>query len=143
MKLQITIDCADPAALSSFWAQALPGYQLQDPPEGFATWPLALAAWGVPESEWNSASAIVDVGGQGPRLFFQQVPEAKASKNRLHLDVGVSDGPETPVDLKRSQVQPVVERLVSLGATWLRDVEEMGSFWSVLHDPEGNEFCVT
>ena len=143
MRLQVTIDCADPAALAGFWAEALDGYELQAPPEGFATWPEALSAWGVPESKWNSASAIVDGTGKGPRVFFQQVPEPKAAKNRLHLDVGASDGPETPVERKRDQVLAVVERLVAAGATRVRDVEEMGSFWVVLHDPEGNEFCVT
>ncbi len=141
-RLQVTIDCADPAALAAFWAAAL-GYQIQDPPAGYTTWPEALAAWGVPESEWNSASAVVDPTGQGPRVFFQRVPEAKQGKNRLHLDVGVSEGPETPQDLKRSQVLPVVERLVGLGATEIRQVTEMGSFWVVMTDPEDNEFCVT
>jgi hypothetical protein len=47
MKIQMTIDCADPGALAPFWAQAL-GYQVQDPPEGFDSWPDALRAWGVP-----------------------------------------------------------------------------------------------
>ncbi len=141
-QLQVTIDCADPAALAAFWAAAL-GYQLQDPPNGFDSWPAALAAWGVPQSEWNSASAVVDPAGRGPRLFFQRVPEAKAAKNRMHLDVGVSDGPETPQDTKRAQVQPVVERLVGLGAVEVRQMTEMESFWVVMTDPEGNEFCVT
>ncbi len=61
----------------------------------------------------------------------------------MHLDVGVSDGPDTPVERKRSQVLPTVERLRGLGATEVRQVEEMGSFWVVMQDPEGNEFCVT
>ena len=141
-RLQITIDCTDPAALAAFWAAAL-DYEMQGPPEGYTSWPEALAAWGVPESEWNSANAVVDPTGAGPRLFFQRVPEPKAAKNRVHLDVGVSDGPETPQDAKRSQVLPVVERLLGLGATEVRQVTEMGSFWVVMTDPEGNEFCVT
>ena len=140
--LQVTIDCADPASLAPFWAEAL-GYELQGPPDGFDSWPTALAAWGVPESEWNSASAIVDPAGSGPRVFFHRVPEAKVGKNRVHLDVGASDGPGIPVERKRSQVLPAVERLVGLGARVLRKVEEMDSFWVVLADPEGNEFCVT
>lgn len=141
-KLQVTIDCSDPAALAGFWAAAL-GYVLQPPPEGFDSWPAALESWGVPESEWNSASAVVDPAGAGPRLFFQRVPEPKSGKNRLHLDVGVSEGPETPVERKRAQVLPEVERLQGLGAVPVGPVEEMGSFWMVLRDPEGNEFCVT
>jgi len=142
MRLQVTIDCADPAALAAFWASAL-DYVLQPPPDGFGTWPAALASWGVPESEWNSANAVVDPAGAGPRLFFQRVPEAKSVKNRLHLDVHASEGPAIPAEQKRGQVLPVVERLTGLGARQVRQVEEMGSFWVVMHDPEGNEFCVT
>lgn len=141
-RVQVTIDCADPAALAQFWAGAL-GYEVQPPPEGFDSWPAALAAWGVPESEWNSANAVVDPAGAGPRLFFQRVPEPKTGKNRVHVDIGASDGPETPVEQKRSQVLPVVDRLSGLGATEVRQVEKMGSFWVVMQDPEGNEFCVT
>jgi len=141
-RLQVTIDCEDPDRLAQFWAAAL-GYVLQPPPDGFDSWPAALAAWGVPESEWNSASAVVDPAGQGPRLFFQRVPEAKSGKNRVHLDVGVSDGPDIGVELKRAQVLPTVGRLAGLGATEVAEVEEMGSFWVVMRDPEGNEFCVT
>ena len=57
--VQVVIDCTDPARLAPFWATAL-GYKIQDPPAGFATWQDFLVAHGVPESEWNSASAIVD-----------------------------------------------------------------------------------
>src|SRR3954451_17087060 len=74
MTFQVTIDCADPDRLAKFWAAAL-GYQLQPPPEGFDTWIDFLKARGIPESLWNSASAIVDPAGAGPRIFFQQVPE--------------------------------------------------------------------
>ena len=78
--VQITFDCADPAALSAFWAEAL-GYRLQDPPGGFETWDQALEAMGVPPENRNDASALVDPG-RGPRLFFQRVPEGKQAKNR-------------------------------------------------------------
>jgi len=142
IRIQVTIDCADPAQLGQFWAAAL-GYEVQAPPEGFDSWPAALASWGVPEADWNSANAVVDPGGAGPRVFFQRVPEPKAGKNRVHLDLGVSEGPEQPVEQKRAQVIPTVERLVQLGAREVRRVEEMGSFWVVMQDPEGNEFCVT
>jgi hypothetical protein len=142
LQVQIAIDCHDPAALAAFWAEAL-GYQLQDPPEGFASWPEALAAWGVPEERWNSASAVVDPAGAGPRVYFQQVPEGKVAKNRLHLDLRVSDGPGIPVETKLAQVLPTVERLETLGATLVDTVYEEGSVWVVMQDPEGNEFCVT
>lgn len=136
------MDCADPALLAQFWAQAL-GYVIQPPPDGFDSWPDALASWGVPESEWDSASAVVDPSGAGPRVFFQQVPESKTVKNRVHLDLRVSAGLEIPVEQKRAQVLAGVQRLVGLGATEVRQVEETGSFWVVLEDPEGNDFCVT
>jgi hypothetical protein len=135
--LQVVVDCSDPARLASFWAAAL-GYEMESPPEGFATWPEALEAWGVPESDWNSADAVVDPEGLGPRIFFQRVPEPKRVKNRLHLDVRVSPGPSTPIEEKQAAG---VERMESLGATRLRDVEELRSYWMVMQDPEGNEFC--
>ncbi len=138
---QVTIDCADPAALGKFWAAAL-DYHVQPPPDGFDSWPAALAAWEVPESEWNSANAVVDPAGAGPRIF-QRVPEPKTNKNRLHLDLRVSDGPEAPTERRRAQVQPAVQRLASLGAVEVGAVEKMGSYWVVMTDPKGNEFCVT
>ena len=57
--VQITFDCADPAALAAFWADVL-GYRLQDPPPGFDSWGQALDALGVPEDRRNDASAVVD-----------------------------------------------------------------------------------
>jgi Glyoxalase-like domain len=132
--VQVAFDCADPAALSRFWAAAL-GYVLNPPPEGHDSWESWLSAMGVPESEWNSASAVIDPEGKGPRLYFQRVPEGKAAKNRLHLDLRVPGG--------REAIQPEADRLVALGATVVGPKEERGEFWVVLQDPEGNEFCLT
>src|SRR4051812_35025653 len=89
--VQVTFDCADPAAMATFWAEAL-GYRLQDPPEGFASWLEALEAMGIPPERHNDASAVVDPEGARPRLFFQQVPEGKRAKNRMHLDVRAAPG---------------------------------------------------
>src|SRR6185437_16561409 len=99
---QVVIDCADPAKLSAFWADAL-GYKLQDPPRGFASWQAFLEANHVPESEWNSASAIVDPDGSGPRFFFQRVPEPKTVKNRMHVDLNVSGGMQAPIEERRAR----------------------------------------
>ena len=88
--VQIVFDAADPAKVGDFWAAAL-GYVRESPPEGFDTWPEALQAFGVPEELWDSADAVVDPDGSGPRLFIQKVPEAKTVKNRVHLDIRVSD----------------------------------------------------
>ena len=129
--IQVTFDCADPVALSRFWASAL-RYVVQPPPEGFETWPDFLRDVGVPESEWDSRSACVDPEGKGPRLFFQRVPEGKVAKNRVHLDVNVG----------RDLVDAEVERLVAEGATRVGEIGEMGDRWIVMADPEGNEFCV-
>ena len=137
----MVIDCADPAALSRFWAAAL-DYVLQPPPDGHDSWESWLAAMGVPESEWNSASAVIDPEGRGPRVYFQRVPEAKLAKNRLHLDLRASDW-RSPVEERRRAIEPEVERLVALGATVVGPVEERGEVWVVLRDPEGNELCVT
>ena len=138
---QVTIDCADPHRLATFWAEVL-GYKIQDPPPGFATWEDFLKDQGVPESAWNSASAIVPVEGDGTRMFFQQVPEPKKSKNRLHLDVNVGGGPTVPLEDRCKAVDVAVERIVGLGATCVGPVEERGEYWVVMRDPEGNELCV-
>jgi Glyoxalase-like domain len=81
--VQITFDCADPAGLAAFWAEAL-GYQLQNPPAGFESWERALEAMGVPPESRNDASAVVDPEGSGPRVFFQRVPERKHATSGLH-----------------------------------------------------------
>ena len=78
-EVQVTFDCADPRALSRFWADVL-GYRLDPPPPGFDTWEAALAAWGVPEEQRNDKSAVSDADGRGPRLFFQKVPEGKTDQ---------------------------------------------------------------
>jgi hypothetical protein len=138
---QVVIDCADPAALAAFWATAL-HYEVQPPPEGFASWEEALAAWGVPEDAWNSRSAVTDPDGEGPRIFFQQVPEPKTLKNRVHLDVNAGGPLGTPNEERRARVAAEVERLEGVGASVFREVEERGEHWVVMQDPEGNEFCV-
>ncbi len=136
--MQIAFDCADPATLAAFWAQALPGYALQAPPEGFATWDAFLEAQGVPPERRNDASAVV---GDGPRLFFQKVPEPKTAKNRVHLDLHAGGGPSVPLAEQQARVAAEVRRLVGLGAVHVADHEGLGVCWAVLTDPEGNEFC--
>ena len=72
--VQITFDCGDPGALCLFWVEAL-DYQVQPSPPGFDSWDAFLDSVGVPPEERNSRSAAVPVDGDGPRLFFQRVPE--------------------------------------------------------------------
>lgn len=142
-EVQITFDCADPAQLASFWAEAL-GYRMQPPPDGFDSWDVALDAFGVPPEEKNSRSAIVPMEGQHPRVFFQRVPEGKTAKNRLHLDVRSAPG-LTGTDRMRA-LETEANRLESLGATraYRVDPDEatMEAGFITLHDPEGNEFCL-
>jgi glyoxalase superfamily protein len=139
--VQVVIDCKAPGVLSRFWAAAL-GYVLQPPPEGFGSWEEFLTSMGVPEALWDSRSAIVDPDGGGPRIFFQKVPEPKSLKNRLHLDIRTG-GPDVEGEERRNGIDARVQELLAIGATLLRPVEEMGEYWVVLQDPEGNEFCVT
>jgi hypothetical protein len=134
-------DCADPSRLARFWAEAL-GYKLDDPPAGYQRWEDWLRDQGIPEERWNDASAVVDPDGGGPRIYLQRVPEPKTVKNRVHLDLNVSGGASVPIERRREQVEAEVERLVGIGATRLRAVEELGVYWVVMHDPEANEFCV-
>ena len=139
--VQIVFDCANPDTLATFWAAAL-NYKKQDPPPGFTTWPDFLKAHGIPESDWNSASAIVDPDGVGPRIYFQLVPEGKVVKNRVHLDLNVGGPRGTALDERRRRVDAEVVRLVQLGARRSRAVEERGEYFINMFDPEGNEFDV-
>ena len=138
VQVQVAIDCHDPAALAAFWAEAL-GYVVQPPPPGFDSWEDWLRANDVPESEWNSISAVVDPDGAGPRIFFQRVPEPKAAKNRVHLDLSVGGGLETPLEERRRRVDDAVERLVALGAERVQAYDQRGEYWVAMRDPEGNE----
>jgi hypothetical protein len=116
---QIIIDAVRPSALARFWAALLDGYAVR----AYDAAELSrLAARGLtPDSD-----PAVAVDGPGPTLFFQQAEEPKTARNRVHLDVAVPD--------RRREV----ERLRALGARVAREREG----FTVMHDPEGNEFCV-
>ncbi len=140
--IQITFDCGDPAKLAQFWADVL-GYEVQAPPPGFSSWDDALEAMGVPPEHRNDASAVVDPGGAGPRLFFQRVPEGKQAKNRVHLDVRAA--PDTDGDARMSALEVEATRLVALGAERIRrhdPAPPLDAGHIVMTDPEGNEFCL-
>jgi catechol 2,3-dioxygenase-like lactoylglutathione lyase family enzyme len=141
LTVQVTFDCADPAALSRFWNDAL-GYELDSPPRPYETWDEALDAFGVPEENRNDASASVDPEGHGPRLWFQKVPEGKVAKNRVHLDVRAAPGLRG--DERMAALEAKCDALVALGATRVRrhepDTINLGHI--VMLDPEGNEFCL-
>jgi hypothetical protein len=141
--VQVTFDCADPAALAEFWAEVL-GYQVQPPPERFDSWEAALESFGVPRDQWNSRSAILPVDDDGPRVFFQRVPEGKTVKNRVHLDVRAAPG--LTGDERMETLEAECARLEALGASRAYRVEPnpatMDEGFISMHDPEGNEFCL-
>jgi hypothetical protein len=139
VKFQVTFDANDPALLADFWALAL-GYEIQPPPPGFDSWDDWATDRGIPEENWNDARALVDPTGEGPRIFFQRVPEGKTAKNRLHLDVNVAA--DAAPGQRRSLVEDTADLLAGEGATRVGPMEELGAFWIVMLDPEGNEFCV-
>jgi hypothetical protein len=89
----------------------------------------------------DSASAIVDPAGVGPRVFFQRVPEPKTVKNRVHLDLHSGGGPDVPIEVRRARTEDAAARLAKLGATRVEAREQLGVYWVVMRDPEGNEFC--
>ncbi|SFX86662.1 VOC family protein [Streptomyces atratus] len=143
---KVVIDSTDPHAQATFWGEAL-GYIVEDHSVlierllGFGAVPEDVTLVAHDRRAWRDLAGVrhpddpydKDSGaGLGRRLLFQRVPEARTVKNRLHLDVHA--GPE------RREAE--VERLAGLGATVLREVAEQGGTWTVLTDPEGNEFCV-
>ena len=141
VRIQVVIDSSEPGTLARFWAEAL-GYQVEAPPPGFDDWPGFLRSIGVPEEEWGRYAAVVDPEGTGPRVFFQKVPEGKVVKNRVHLDLSVGGGREAAGEERRKNISRAAARLEGLGATVVGPKEEAGSYWVVMQDPEGNEFCL-
>ena len=118
----VTFDCADALVVGRFWSAALGRPLDPEASSDFATIGFAgrrdSVGWAPVEREGD------------PTWMFAKVPEPKTAKNRLHLDLMTPD-PEAEI-----------ARLVGLGATRVADVEEYGYEWTVMADPEGNEFCV-
>jgi hypothetical protein len=111
----ITVDCADPYRQAVFWSEAT-GWQ-EDPND--------------PNNPDDPEGRIVDP--HGISLLFIPVPEGKAVKNRVHLDL-------KPTERTRDEE---VTRLLGIGATLVGDYRRPdGTGWVTLKDPEGNEFCI-
>jgi hypothetical protein len=148
--VQITFDAHDPRALSTFWREVLgyvhpgpPGVEVPEGTDPLDAWEEFLASRGVPEEQRNTRSAVEDPDGDGPRLFFQQVPEEKVAKNRVHLDVRVAPGLEG--DERMAALEAEADRLVAKGASRLKRFEPdppLSNGFLVMADPEGNEFCL-
>lgn len=149
VEFQVTIDCADPQTLSTFWRDVLgyvhpapPGVQLGEGDDPLAAWAVFLEKADVPVEQRNSSSALIDPDGRGPRIFFQQVPESKKVKNRLHLDVRAAPG--LTGDERMTALEAECERVVALGASRVQRFEPDGfdQGFIVMQDVEGNEFCL-
>lgn len=138
-KFQVTFDCAEPERVARFWCEVL-GYVVPPPPEGFATWDAFDRS--LPSERQGSAFACGDPSGAGPRLFFQRVPEGKAVKNRVHLDVRVATG--LVGEERLAVLEAECARLVALGATRVRvlPADDHNESCIVMQDVEGNEFCL-
>ncbi|KAA5829639.1 VOC family protein [Saccharopolyspora hirsuta] len=110
----VTVDCADPYRLASFWS-------------GVTGWPL------FDGDQPGDPEVLVVAPEPQPGLLFIRVPESKRVKNRIHLDW-------MPTERTRDEE---VERILALGATLHEDHRKPdGLGWVTLLDPEGNEFCV-
>ncbi len=140
MRVQVAIDCADPHRLAAFYAAGF-GYEVErnEPmirnllEQGLVTEADLVEVDGC--LQFATAAACRDSAGARPRLLFQQAPEGKTAKNRVHLDFQLGD--ETERD-------EAVERLLGLGATRLWDGQQGPVHrWVTMGDPEGNEFCVS
>jgi len=111
----VVLDCAETESLVAFWSAAL----------GYVT-------WFEPFGQFAGLKPPPDDPRRGLALIFQRVPEAKVVKNRAHVDYEAADRAAE------------VARLVGLGATRVREVDEGPTMrWTVMADPAGNEFCVT
>ncbi|MEV7905119.1 VOC family protein [Streptomyces anulatus] len=136
VRIDLTLDCGDAQLLAAFWKSAL-GY-VDLPPPPFATREEWLAQFDLPEGETADDGAwLCDPEGIGPRLSILKVPEPKAAKNRLHIDVRIA-GHGTPAE-RWARIRAEAARLVAAGGSVLAEVDE---HHVVMADPEGNEFCV-
>ncbi|MGW3995790.1 VOC family protein [Amycolatopsis sp. NPDC004772] len=117
-QVQVTFDCADPERVARFWCEVL-GYELH-----------------------SSGVACSDPTGAGPRLYFQQVPEGKVVKNRVHLDVRVGTG--LVGEERLAALEAECARLEKLGAVrgQLLLADEENESCQNMQDVEGNEFCL-
>ena len=146
IRTQVVFDAAEPHALAAFWAEAL-HYEHEDI-DAFVRGlvdaghvPVEYTVEIEGKRRWRSVATLrhpedpVDErgAGLGRRILFQAVPETKTVKNRVHLDLLV--GPEDH--------DAEVQRLVTVGATVLGIHDGEEGRWTLLADPEGNEFDVS
>jgi hypothetical protein len=142
---QLTVDANDPALLARFWARAL-GYQPVPPGDPDTAW---LAHYrGRLGGRAAFEDRLFDPAGLRPPIWFQEVPEAKAGKNRLHLDLYPTGRDDSlPLERRVEIVEATVTELLGLGADVVRRTRDEDPedpvYYVVMRDPEGNEFCVS
>jgi hypothetical protein len=117
----VTIDCGDALTVAQFWSAAL-----DRPLDPNAS--SDFASIGMPQHRDTTGWSLSS--DDHPTWLFAKVPEPKTAKNRMHVDMAAADR-----DVE-------VSRLIELGATRVADINEWDYEWTVMHDPEGNEFCV-
>ena len=123
----IVFDCRHPASLARFWAAVLDGYEVAPYDDAELE---RLRQKGIFDPEDDPSVLVQPADAGRPRFFFQAVPEPKATKNRVHVDL-------------RTPAAAEIDRMVRLGATVVAtEHRDDGVTWTLLHDPEGNEFCV-
>jgi len=142
---QLTFDANDPARLARFWAQAL-GWQPAPPDEPDSTWLRHYRNRLDGDEAFDDR--LFDPEGLRPPIWFQQVPEGKAGKNRLHLDLYPTGRDDSLTQQRRVEiVDAKVDELVALGARVRNrdrdDDPDDAFYYVVMQDPEGNEFCVS
>ncbi|MEE4495274.1 VOC family protein [Streptomyces sp. BE230] len=138
-QFQVTFDCADPERVARFWCEVL-GYVVPPAPEGFDTWEAYKRS--LPPGEPLSGFVCSDPTGVGPRMYFQRVPEGKAVKNRVHLDVRVGTG--LVGEERLAALESECARLLPLGAVrgQLLLADDENESCLNMQDIEGNEFCL-
>ena len=106
-------------------------------------WATALGYVSEPGYDDPDGASIVDPEGKGPAIGWLRVPEGKAAKNRVHIDIRVAGEGPWDMTVRERLMRAKVPELVSLGATVVRE-EHYGAALGhvVMQDPEGNEFCV-
>ena len=136
---QVVIDSSAPHELADWWAETL-GWPVEQQDEAFIRRTVESGAASEADTMrhrgalvWKIGAALNSPDPGRPRVLFQQVPEPKTVKNRVHLDVRV--GP----DRREAEVARLLER----GATELWRGSQGPFEWVTLADPEGNEFCVS
>jgi len=142
---QLTIDANDPALLARFWAQAL-DCQPTPPAGPETTWYQHYRARLGEEAAFDDR--LFDPAGLRPPIWFQEVPETKAGKNRLHLDLYPTGRDNAlPPERRAAIAEAKVAELTGLGASVERrtrhDDPDDPVYYVVMRDPEGNEFCVS